>query len=133
MEQREEAGGAWQGTAVPAGILFHMPAITAGGGCGPLLAECAAAAEAALALVGDDRELQRTLAELALLCRTTHAALAIGARTSRDLRLICAALCDLCAGQCSGRIEPWARRLAGRCRPCAQACREVMSLGRLPG
>lgn len=97
-------------------------------GCRRQLAACASAADAATTLAGDDPELQRTLAELALLCGTTAQALALDARTTRELRLICAALCHLCAEQCSGRAEPWARRLARRCRQCADACRQVMAL-----
>ena len=95
--------------------------------CGELLATCADAGERVAALAGDDPELQRTAAELALLCRTTEQALAMGARTTRELRLICAALCHLCAEQCGTRSDPWSRRLVRHCRECAHACRQVMS------
>ena len=97
--------------------------------CGQLLEACArsaATARQALAAAASpaDAELLATLDETALLCRTTVEAIALQARTERELRLICAAICHLCAEQSSGRHEPWAEPLAALCARCADACRD---------
>lgn len=109
-----------------------VPHARAGGegedSCTELLGACVGAAEAAAAACGDDPELSHTLAELRLLCSATREAIALRARTRRELRLICAAICHLCAEQCSARPEAWAQQLAHACGRCAHACRQVVAL-----
>lgn len=100
--------------------------------CEQLLAACAEAVDRAAPQAALDAELSATLAECALLCRTTRDAMRLQARTSRELRLICAAICHLCAEQCAARPEPWAARLAVLCTRCAESCRQVVALGLAP-
>lgn len=97
--------------------------------CHELVAACGhAAASARRALVGAGThaspDLLSTLEECELLCRAVVEAMAMQARTERDLRLICAAICHLCAEQCTGRAEAWAEPLAALCTSCADACRQ---------
>jgi len=109
----------------PVPLAFARPELP----CTQLLEACAritASARSALATDAGpaDLDLLATLDEATLLCRATVDAIALQARTERELRLICAAICHLCAEQCSVRAEPWAEPLAALCSRCADACRD---------
>lgn len=98
--------------------------------CPQLLEACAGRAHAvqgALAAQDRDRDLAATLAECTLLCRTTRDAIEMRARTERELRLICAAICHLVADLCSERPEDWASPLAALALLCAESCRNDAS------
>lgn len=109
---------------------LHSPHLLSTPSCTQLVSACAqAAASARTALAAGNGahaspELLSTLQECALLCQAVVDAMAMEARTERDLRLICAAICHLCAEQCTGRIESWAEPLAALCSSCADACRQ---------
>lgn len=98
--------------------------------CNELVTACVQAAASARFALAAGRgahaapELLATLQECELLCRAVADAMAMQARTERDLRLICAAICHLCAEQCTGRNEAWAEPLAALCASCADACRQ---------
>ena len=116
--------------AVPASaILPPEPAPAGDGGCERLLEHCARLASAAHGQLHDCpnelHELSATLAECSLLCETALRAMALQARTERDLRLICAAVCHLTADLCNARRDDWAAPLAATASACAEACRQL--------